>query len=66
MLNETFYYVKASKNFDITWSKGLILYFCFEDAVKTCTDESLEADKRIAICFPLYRNMIALLKLLER
>uniref|UniRef100_A0A8C0EQ27 Zinc finger C3H1-type containing n=1 Tax=Bubo bubo TaxID=30461 RepID=A0A8C0EQ27_BUBBB len=38
----------------------------FEDAVKTCTDESLEADKRIAICFPLYRNMIALLKLLER
>ncbi|XP_023794734.1 zinc finger C3H1 domain-containing protein [Cyanistes caeruleus] len=38
----------------------------FEDAVKTCTDESLEADKRIAICFPLYRNKIALLKLLER
>uniref|UniRef100_A0A803XPV8 Zinc finger C3H1-type containing n=1 Tax=Meleagris gallopavo TaxID=9103 RepID=A0A803XPV8_MELGA len=38
----------------------------FEDAVKTCTDESLEADKRIAVCFPLYRNMIALLKLLER
>ncbi|XP_038009716.1 zinc finger C3H1 domain-containing protein isoform X1 [Motacilla alba alba] len=38
----------------------------FEDAVKTCTDESLEADKRIATCFPLYRNMIALLKLLER
>ncbi|NXJ03515.1 ZC3H1 protein, partial [Odontophorus gujanensis] len=38
----------------------------FEDAVKTCTDEGLEADKRIAICFPLYRNMIALLKLLER
>ncbi|NXP07280.1 ZC3H1 protein, partial [Thinocorus orbignyianus] len=38
----------------------------FEDAVKTCTDESLEADKRMAICFPLYRNMIALLKLLER
>lgn len=42
------------------------LYFCFEDAIKTCTDESLEADKRIAICFPLYKNMIALLKLLER
>uniref|UniRef100_A0A8C9F9U5 Zinc finger C3H1-type containing n=1 Tax=Pavo cristatus TaxID=9049 RepID=A0A8C9F9U5_PAVCR len=38
----------------------------FEDAVKTCTDESLEAEKRIAVCFPLYRNMIALLKLLER
>ncbi|OXB59823.1 hypothetical protein ASZ78_007306 [Callipepla squamata] len=38
----------------------------FEDAVKMCTDESLEADKRIAVCFPLYRNMIALLKLLER
>ncbi|KAM6304043.1 zinc finger C3H1 domain-containing protein isoform 2-T2 [Podargus strigoides] len=38
----------------------------FEDAVKACTDESLEGDKRIAVCFPLYRNMIALLKLLER
>ncbi|XP_068791766.1 zinc finger C3H1 domain-containing protein isoform X2 [Struthio camelus] len=38
----------------------------FEDAVKTCTDESLNADRRIAICLPLYRNMIALLKLLER
>uniref|UniRef100_A0A663MQ46 Zinc finger C3H1-type containing n=1 Tax=Athene cunicularia TaxID=194338 RepID=A0A663MQ46_ATHCN len=43
-----------------------MLLAMFEDAVKTCTDESLEADKRIAICFPLYRNMIALLKLLER
>uniref|UniRef100_A0A8C4K8L7 Zinc finger C3H1-type containing n=1 Tax=Dromaius novaehollandiae TaxID=8790 RepID=A0A8C4K8L7_DRONO len=38
----------------------------FEDAIKTCTDESLDTDKRIAICFPLYRNMIALLKLLQR
>ncbi|XP_053924074.1 zinc finger C3H1 domain-containing protein isoform X1 [Cuculus canorus] len=43
-----------------------MLLVMFEDAVKTCTDESLEAEKRIAICFPLYRNMIALLKLLER
>ncbi|XP_075602900.1 zinc finger C3H1 domain-containing protein isoform X2 [Balearica regulorum gibbericeps] len=43
-----------------------MLLAMFEDAVKACTDESLEADKRIAICFPLYRNMIALLKLLER
>ncbi|NXY40976.1 ZC3H1 protein, partial [Ceuthmochares aereus] len=43
-----------------------MLLAMFEDAVKTCTDESLEADKRVAICFPLYRNMIALLKLLER
>ncbi|XP_075284057.1 zinc finger C3H1 domain-containing protein isoform X1 [Opisthocomus hoazin] len=43
-----------------------VLLAMFEDAVRTCTDESLEADKRIAICFPLYRNMIVLLKLLER
>nr|XP_013802467.1 PREDICTED: zinc finger C3H1 domain-containing protein [Apteryx mantelli mantelli] len=43
-----------------------MLLAMFEDAVKTCTDESLDADKRIAMCFPLYRNMIALLKLLER
>ncbi|XP_009988958.1 PREDICTED: zinc finger C3H1 domain-containing protein-like, partial [Tauraco erythrolophus] len=43
-----------------------MLLAMFEDAVKTCTDENLEAEKRIAICFPLYRNMIALLKLLER
>ncbi|XP_051467158.1 zinc finger C3H1 domain-containing protein isoform X4 [Apus apus] len=43
-----------------------VLLAMFEDAVKTCADESLEADKRIAICFPLYRNKIALLKLLER
>ncbi|XP_054044427.1 zinc finger C3H1 domain-containing protein isoform X3 [Rissa tridactyla] len=43
-----------------------VLLAMFEDAVKTCTDENLEAEKRIAICFPLYRNMIALLKLLER
>ncbi|XP_061223979.1 zinc finger C3H1 domain-containing protein isoform X2 [Neopsephotus bourkii] len=38
----------------------------FEDAVKACTDESIEADERIPVCFPLYRNMLALLKLLER
>ncbi|XP_071623031.1 zinc finger C3H1 domain-containing protein isoform X2 [Heliangelus exortis] len=43
-----------------------MLLAMFEDAVKACTDESLEADKRIAVCFPLYRNMIAFLKLLER
>ncbi|NXA33685.1 ZC3H1 protein, partial [Eudromia elegans] len=38
----------------------------FEDAIKTCTDESLDTDERIAVCFPLYRNKIALLRLLER
>ncbi|NXN91356.1 ZC3H1 protein, partial [Rhinopomastus cyanomelas] len=43
-----------------------MLLAMFEDAVKTCTDESLEADKQVVVCFPLYKNRIALLKLLER
>ncbi|XP_073183875.1 zinc finger C3H1 domain-containing protein isoform X4 [Lepidochelys kempii] len=43
-----------------------MLLAVFEDAVQTCTDENLGADERIAICLPLYRNMIALQQLLER
>ncbi|XP_059582074.1 zinc finger C3H1 domain-containing protein isoform X3 [Alligator mississippiensis] len=43
-----------------------MLLAVFEDAVQTCTDENITADERIAICLPLYRNMISLLQLLER
>ncbi|XP_078530049.1 zinc finger C3H1 domain-containing protein [Lissotriton helveticus] len=38
----------------------------FEDAICSCTDEALTADKRITACLPLYSNMILLQKLLNR
>uniref|UniRef100_A0A7M4EI30 Zinc finger C3H1-type containing n=1 Tax=Crocodylus porosus TaxID=8502 RepID=A0A7M4EI30_CROPO len=43
-----------------------MLLAVFEDAVQTCTDENITANERIAVCLPLYRNMISLLQLLER
>ncbi|XP_042323944.1 zinc finger C3H1 domain-containing protein isoform X2 [Sceloporus undulatus] len=40
----------------------------FEDAIQSCTGEDKDnsANKNIVLCLPLYKNMIALQKLLER
>uniref|UniRef100_H2ZZS1 Zinc finger C3H1-type containing n=1 Tax=Latimeria chalumnae TaxID=7897 RepID=H2ZZS1_LATCH len=38
----------------------------FEDAVSACSDDSILAEERIAVCLPLYRNKIVLQQLLGR
>ncbi|KAJ1165395.1 hypothetical protein NDU88_005823 [Pleurodeles waltl] len=50
---------------DVKTSPDMLLAV-FEDAISSCTDEILTADKRIIACLPLYLNMISLQKLLNR
>ncbi|XP_043943155.1 zinc finger C3H1 domain-containing protein [Protopterus annectens] len=43
-----------------------ILLALFEDAVRASTDDSLPKEQNIAICLPLYRNMVSLMKKVGR
>ncbi|XP_053111057.1 zinc finger C3H1 domain-containing protein isoform X2 [Hemicordylus capensis] len=43
-----------------------MLLAVFEDAIQSCSSEDISASERVALCLPLYRNLIALQQLLEK
>ncbi|KAM3924389.1 zinc finger C3H1 domain-containing protein isoform 2-T2 [Leptodactylus fuscus] len=44
----------------------VMLLALFEAAVFSCSDENLNAEERIEVCLPLYKNMISLHLMLDR